>query len=336
VLGARTARDAALAVSLTEEPGQDAGLMRVGTIVEVAFARLRLRWRSTLLLAVVFAAPAALFTAAAAMRFDAVVQQMLADGGADILEQPLLFTAGELERLTAAVAWYLVATLVAGALGSVGAVAIASAILGRDQAWQQQLRMALRIALGRTPSVIAFMLVTSAVVVAIVVAGLVAMTLAVSLLSASSIDQGGPGVFVALIVGVGLVVVVAYLTMRWAAAYPVMAVERAGWREALARSWDLSADNVWRIGAVVIFGALVTAVGAAAITQLLGLVLVDLLAIPAGVDPLLAETLVMAVVTVLLAPLSPALLAVLYTDLRTRRGAGPSRPDPARPPGPRD
>ena len=190
-----------------------------------------------LLLALAFAGPAALFTSAAGIRFNEVALDVFPGISEGIIDDTPLLTAAQLERLGGAFLGFLLATLVAGLLGSVGAVSIAYAVLGPGQPWSQALGAALRVALRRAPSVIAFMLVTSAVIVALLLAGALAMTSAVTLLSSGPIARGGPGVFVALVVGVTLVVALAYLTMRWALAYPVMAIEGAGWRVALRRSW---------------------------------------------------------------------------------------------------
>ena len=299
---------------LSAQPGP----MRVGTILETAFAILRGRWRTVVLLALAFAGPAALFTAAAGIRFNEVALDVFPGISEGIIDDTPMLTATQLERLGGAFLGFLLATLVAGLLGSVGAVSFTYAVLGEGQPWGQALGAALRVALRRTPSVIAFILVTSAAIVALLLAGSLVMASAVTLLSSGPIARGGPGVFVALVVGVTVAVALAYLTMRWAPAYPVMAMEGAGWRVALRRSWQLSTGNTWRIAAVVILGAILTALGAAVITQLLSIVFVDLLAGAAGIDTMVAESLVIAAVTVLLAPVSPALLAVLYVDLRAR------------------
>jgi membrane-anchored glycerophosphoryl diester phosphodiesterase (GDPDase) len=133
------------------------------------------------------------------------------------------------------------------------------------------------------------------------------------------LDQGGPGVFVSLIVVVIVVIAIVYLTMRWAPALPVMANEGAGWRQAMTRSWHLSGGNVWRIFGVVAFALLATAVLAAFVGQLLALLLVDVIGAALGLDPVVAESIALALATVLLASLAPVLTAVLYFDLRVRR-----------------
>lgn len=299
----------------------------MGAVLEVGIGVTARRWRTMLGLALLFAGPAALFTAAAGSHLNAVAEDILQRFDPLLAGALPVLTTAEVERLTAALGVLALATIVAGALGSIGAVAISAAVLGPRGAWGAELVSALRVALRRTPSVVACMLVTSAVMVGLVLAALAAITLATSMLTPGPVTQGGPGVFAALVIAVALVVALAYLTMRWAGAYPAMAVEGAGWRAALGRSWRLTADNVLRVACVVVFTALLTLVGTTALAQLilapLGAVLGDV----AGLDPALLQTFVVTAATVLLAPFPAALLAVLYADLRVRHAAppGPSR-----------
>jgi hypothetical protein len=210
---------------------------------------------------------------------------------------------------------------VAGLLGSIGAVAM-SAITLADRASAADLGGAVRTGLRRTPDVLLFMLVTGAVVTGLALTALLGMWLAVSLLTGGPVSRGGPGVFAALVIGVSLVVVLATLSVRWAVAFPVLTVEPSGWRGALARSWQLSAGHVWRIFVIVLAGGLITLVLAAFISQIAALLLVDAVATPLGLDPDLAETLALALGTVVLAPLSPVLLAATYGQLRWRQEKG--------------
>jgi hypothetical protein len=272
------------------------------------------RWRPLLALALLFVGPAALLTASTGAELDSVlgeVQSVLVQGVGAL-------TVAEFDRLSAALVAFLLATILAGILASVGAVAMSAAVLGPRGTWAAEMLSALRVTLRRTPSVLAFMVVTSAIVVALslVAAGAIFVATAAS---PAALAEGGPGAFAALLVGVSLVVALAYLTMRWSVAYPVMAVEEAGWRSALSRSWSLTADNVLRSAAVVVTAALLTLVGSASLGVLLSLGLAILLGGPEGQLPVLPETLLTAGVTVLLAPLSPVFLAVLYVDLRARR-----------------
>ncbi len=288
--------------------------------MEVGIAVALRRWRTLLALALLFAGPAALLTASTGLRFDRVANDVLSDVGPEVLQGVPVLTMAQFDRLSGAFTAFLLATLLAGILGSLGAVAMSAAILGPRATWATETTSALRVALRRAPSVMAFMLVTSAIVVALALAAAAGILL-VTASSPGAVLQGGPGAFAALLIGVSLVAALAYLTMRWCVAYPVMAVEDAGWRASLSRTWSLSADNVLRSAAVVVFAALLTLVGTATLGLLLSVGAAILLGVPGDSLPLVAATLVTAAVTVLLAPLGPALVAVLYVDLRARRGS---------------
>lgn len=288
-------------------------------VIDVSLRILRRDWATALGLALLFAGPGALLTAATSIRFGSVARDIFPGISEGLFDDAAILTAAQLDRLVGALAAYLVAIIVAGVLGSIGAVTFGAMVLAGHRGQRVALGPALKTGLRRTSSVVAFILVTTGIVVGIAIAGGAAIMLALTLLSTGSIDRGGPGVFVALVILVSLVVGLAYLTVRWALAFPLMAVEDAGWRAALSRSWYLSGDHVWRVVLIVVMGGLATNLGAALVAQVLAIVLVDLVAVPAGLDATVAESLAIALGTVLLAPLAPVLVAVLCLDLKVRR-----------------
>jgi len=293
--------------------------MPIGMIIEITLRVLRRNWSTVLLLALLFAGPGALLTAATGVRFNSVALDILPGIDEAALGNAPLLTAAEAQRLGEALLAYAAATIVAGLLASIGAVGFSTVVVAEQRGRRGDPREALRTCLRRTPSVLVFAVVTGVVIVGIAVAALLAMTLAVSVFSSGSVQRGGPGVFLALVIGVAAAVALAYLTLRWALAYPIMVIEDAGWRAALLRSWQLAGDHVWRIFVVVLFGAMATVFVAALISQLLAIIIVDLVAVSAGLDTSIAESIALALGTILLAPLSPVLLAVLSLDLRRQR-----------------
>lgn len=304
--------------------------MRFGKIVEVSVGILRRHWAVLLGLAVLFVGPGALLTAATGIRFTDVAGDIFPSIDEGIIDGGVLLTEAQLERLIGALVTYLVATILAGLLASLGALGF-SAVVGADYHHRPMaFREALIIALRRAPSAIVFILVTTLIVIGIAVGGIILIALASSVLGGGALNQGGPGVFVSLIIVVALVIAVAYLTMRWAPALPVMANEGAGWRSAMRRSWYLSGDNVWRIFLIVLFGAFATAVLSALVAQLVAIVLVDVVAAALGLDLVVAESIALALGTVLIASVAPVLTAVLYFDLRIRRDP-PDAPGTAAP-----
>lgn len=294
--------------------------MGIGAILEVGFRILRRHWAPLLGLALLFVGPASLLTAATGVRLNSVVLDVVPDFDQGALAEGILLTEADVRRVGEALLAYLAASLAAGVLASVGALGFSAIVTADYRAQRLELSSALRITLRRTPSALVVVLLTSLVII-----GLSALTLGLGVLAASlggePIQRGGPGAFLVILVGVAWLVAVVYLTMRWAAAFPVIVAEGVGGREALARTWHLSGDNVWRIFLVSVIAALLTALFAALVSQVLGLLIVDLLGPALGIDPSVAETTVIALGTVILAPLAPVLIAVLYFDLRARRDA---------------
>ena len=300
--------------------------MGIGSVLEIAVRILRRHWAVLLGIALLLVGPAALLTAATAVRLNDVLRNIFPGLSEGVIDDSISLTNAQLERLGGAFAVYLAATTFAGVLATIAALGFSAVVAADYHHRSLELRDALRVCLRRALSALGVIVVTTLIIVTLLSAGLALILLAVALLPVGT-GGGGPGTFVALIIGVALVVAVLYLTMRWAFALPVLAIEDEGWRRGLRRSWHLSGDNVWRTVVVALLAALITALLGALIAQLLAVVLVDVLAVSLGLDLSIAESLSLALGTILLAPLAPVLMAVLYFDLRARR-------DPPPPPAP--
>ena len=306
--------------------------MRLGQVVEVGLRILRRHWPVMLILALLFAGPGALLTSATGLRFTDVAADILGvqDG---LIDTDAVVTEAEFERALEAALPFLGATFLASLLLSIGALVFAVVVADDYHARTPELGACLRGGLRRAPSALVFMLATSFIVVGVMLAGLLTMTAATLILPPTSITAGGPGVFLALVAGVAMVVALVYLSMRWAPAFPAMVEEDIGAGAALRRSWHLSGDNVWRTFVVLLFAGVIAALGGSVISQLASVVLVSGLAPALGLDEVVASTIALALGTVLLAPLMPVLTAVLYFDLRARRdvaGPAPAAEQPSR------
>lgn len=293
--------------------------LRLGQVLEIGVRILRRHWPVMLLLALLFAGPGALLTAATGMRFNDVILDIFPSIQDGQMDSDVVMTQAQLDRALNALFPYLAATVVAGVLSSIGALAFAAVVADDYHARTPSLALALRRCLARTPGALGFILLTTLIVVGVLVLGALSMAAALIILPTSSVTAGGPGVFLALIAGVATAVAVVYLTMRWAPAFPAMVEEDIGTRDAFRRSWHLSGDNVWRILVIALLGALVTALVSSLLAGVFSLLLVDGLAPLFGLDELVAESIGLALGAVLLAPLVPVLTAVLYFDLRARR-----------------
>lgn len=303
--------------------------LRLGQVLEIGVRILRRHWPAVLLLALLFAGPGALLTAATGMRFNEVIIDIFPTIEAGQVEADAVLTQAELDRALDALLPYLAATVVAGVLTSIGALAFAAVVADDYHARTPTLAVALRRCLARMPGALGFIVLTTLIVVGVLVLGALSMATALIILPTSSVTAGGPGVFLALIAGVATAVAVVYLTMRWAPAFPAMVEEEIGVRDAFRRSWHLSGENVWRIFVIALVGALATTLFSSLLAGVLSLLLVDVLAPVLGLDDRVAESIGLALGAVLLAPLVPVLMAVLYFDLRARRDPAPSAADGA-------
>jgi hypothetical protein len=305
--------------------------MSLGQVFEVGSRILRRHPAVILLVALLFVGPGALLSSATALRFSEVAFDLFPDLGQGAIDATPTFTDDELRRLVEAVVPFLGASLVAGILGSIGALGFSAIVADDYHARPARSGSVLRAALRHTPSALVFMLVTGLIVTGLIVLGLLGMSAATLILPAASVGAGGPGVFLALVIGVGLALALVYLAMRWAPAYASMVEEDAGAREALRRSWHLSADNVLRIFVVSATVVLLTAMLSSLISALLDSLFAAALVPSLGLDPLVASTVALAISSLLVAPVMPIFTAVLFFDLRTRRDLPAAPPAPSSP-----
>jgi hypothetical protein len=292
--------------------------MGLSRILDVGISIIRRRWAVLLGVAVLFVGPGALLTAATNLRFVETSRDILGPE-LELLEANATITNAQLERLGGDLLAYLAATTIAGLLAAVGGLAF-SAVVGADFFHRPLgLGEALGVAFRRALSALAFILLTIVIVVLIVIGAMALMIAVLAVSGGGNLDQGGPGVFLVILLGVALALALVYLTVRWAPALPAIAIEDLGWRDAFRRAWHLSGDNLWRIGVVILISLIVMSLLGALVAQLLAVVLVGVVATAVGLDLLLAESIALALGTVLVAPLLPVLTAVLYFDLRVRR-----------------
>jgi hypothetical protein len=293
--------------------------MGVLNILDVALRMMRRHLGAMLILSLLVIGPGALLTAAAGIRFNEEALDLLSLADTGPSPAAPVLTVAQARRLAAAAAELLLASAFAGVLGALAALGFSATVRADYLGRRAGASLALRATLARALPALAVVILTSLVIVALLALGAGLAALALTTLSSGPLEAGGPGVFVALVVGVATVLAVVYLTLRWAVALPAVVLEGVGARTALARSWELTTDGVWRTFAVVAAAAIVTAILAALLSSLLGLVVVDVLAPALGLDVRVSEAVVAALASIALAPLSPVAAAVLYHDLRVRR-----------------
>ena len=175
---------------------------------------------------------------------------------------------------------------------------------GRETSVREVLGQALR----RLPTLIGAGLLTLIVLVGIVLAGVV--------FSAVLFVGGGVAVFLGLIVFVGALAAMFFVSVRWTIYQQAIMLERAGAAEALSRSWRLVSGSGWRVfGYVILVGLAVGLLGlvTGTVPSVLGLDSTT------ATDVALSTALQLAT-SVLVAPFVPIVLTLLYYDLRFRKG----------------
>jgi hypothetical protein len=241
--------------------------------------------------------------------------------GFDILDPPapLPTTLPPLDQgavwgiLGIAAAMVLIATAAGGLMTAALAVAVGEARLGR----RPTLRGVFSRVLRRLGALVATMLTVVVVITAGVVGGLLLVTTTVSL--APDPAAGGLPVFLGLVAAVGVVVLLAFLGLRWALWPQVVLLDDAAGITALGRSFRLVAGSTWRVlGYALAFG-LATGILSQLLGQLGGIV-AGLVTGPAGTPGTLLRLIWAAAITILMAPVVPAAMTLLYLDLRLRRG----------------
>ena len=128
---------------------------------------------------------------------------------------------------------------------------------------------------------------------------------------------GGAAIFLGLIVIVAAFAALLFVAVRAAFIVQTITLENAGAVEGFSRSWRLASGSGWRVfGYVLLIGLIATIVGA--IVQALSTILLRL--DPNVPSSIVIGTFTQAVGAILLLPLTPLVLTLLYYDLRWRRG----------------
>jgi hypothetical protein len=128
---------------------------------------------------------------------------------------------------------------------------------------------------------------------------------------------GGLLTFIGVIVLVGDLGLALFYAVRASLTTVVVVTEQAGGAAALARSWRLVADNGWRVFGYLVLVALL---GTAVSFFFAPLVLLVFPFATGSLADAAARTVIGIVPALVLAPLAPILLTLLYFDLRWRHG----------------
>jgi hypothetical protein len=298
------------------DPGRRLQPSPFRVLFEISARVLRRSARVLLALAFVFEVPGALLSAAAGVRLGDTVLDIVPDLGTRAMTAVSISDA-QLQQLLGALALVLAGSVVSGLLGAVAACGYAGVVAADYHARAMGFSGAASLALRRAGAVIGSVILSTLATLAILAVGGLSVTVILRVLAPGGVGSGGPGVFVALVAGVATAAAVVVVSVRWSLAVAVVALEDAGPRRSLARSWHLTGGFIWRTLAVLVVIGILTSLAATLLAQLLDVVLVDGFARSAGFG-VVTEALVGAFTAVLVAPAAPVVQTVLYYDLRVR------------------
>ena len=245
-------------------------------------------------------------------------------------------SVADAQRLLTITGVYVLAAYAVGLLAVVAGAAFVRAGATTYLHGKASFRDAAVGALRHAPSLVGAAMLSGLAILAVVLAGVLAMLLVLAGLAGGTVvSEGGPAVFLALVIGVALAVAVVAISVRWSFFAPAIVVEAMGAVGSLGRSWRLTAGNIWRTFGVILMFALLVLLFQVLVTQLLALATDQVFgsgtfgsAVAAGIGVLVALP---------FAPIVPLAVTVLYFDLRVRQegsDVAPVQSSPGVPPAP--
>ena len=209
----------------------------------------------------------------------------------------------------------IVPTLAAGLLQILASglfiVLVGAAVLGRrldaSQTWAL-LKPRLLALVGVTLLLAVLMLLA-----ALAIGGLIALLV---------VTLGSWGVGLAVPIGIGGMLAMAYVYVKWAVASPALVMERIGPVASLQRSWQLVRGSWWRVLGILLLSGIITGLLTSVISVPVSLVATLATGLSESMLPtIFASGLATLIAGIITLPFSAAVTGLLYTDLRMRREA---------------
>lgn len=285
--------------------------MTIGSIFSVTVGILRTTFRTLLVLSLLLLGPAYAILAI----FNARIAELSARlSSAGSLAQP---NSVRVEGLGELVLWTLVVFVLSFISGALASIAFSRVVADRYVHKVPSVRVALSTARDRflpgigTSLLYVLALIGLALLAAAIVAGVWIATGAGS--------EGGLGAFLAIVTGVGFGVAFLVLTIRWALAQVIVALEPVRPRQALVRSWRLTSSAGWRTFGILVCVGLIGAVIGVIVSLVGGRLIVGTLMELSPSGQLFVDAVLSSVAAIFIAPIGSVALAVFYLDLRTSR-----------------
>lgn len=212
--------------------------------------------------------------------------------------------------------------LLVGVLGLLGGIVVGAAVVKiGDSIFRGSpvtIRGALTTSLRRLPALIWSGLLYGLAILGVAVLGFT--------FGAILIVGGGVAAFLGLVVIVGAVAAVVFISLRWSLLIQTIVLEQAGPVEGLSRSWRLVAGSGWRVMGYFLFVALISGVIGAIVSVLPEAVL---RLPPTSTAGVIVGTIFQGLLAVIAAPIALVTL-FLYYDLRFKHGEPAPQPGEAR------
>lgn len=300
---------------MRDDPDRRLRPVPMSTILEISTRIVRRHWAVLLGISVLVGLPGALLGAVAGIPFtDALIDVLPPEGSTSAVA----VTDAQARQLGEGLLIATGGSLVAGILAAIAAVGFAWVVARDYHARPATFADTITRSVTRAVPALATALLAALATLAMLIAGSGGVVATLALLAPNGVSGGGIGVFLAIVVGVVTVIGIVVVSVRWALALSIVAIEPLGPVAALRRSWYLTGEAAWRTFGALLLVTLVVGILGAVVTQLLAIVVVDLLAQPAGMT-LVGTTLVDTFVAVLLAPVSTVVMTVYLFDQMVRR-----------------
>src|SRR5687768_5955291 len=293
----------------------------LGRILELTFSIFRFRWKTFVGIALLIMVPVGIVLSLSTV--------LLYTGDDWYTQLENMIRTGELEnplpRLWPAFLANFVISVIVAIATFVATGALADAAAATYAGGPASSGASVRRSLGRLLTYIGVYLLTVAISLLIVFVGVfIGLALFFATASGGRIEPG-PFVFLGLIVFVATFVALVFIAIRLALSVPIVMLESVGAMDALRRSWRLVSSSSWRVFGYLIVFALLVGVTAGLLSAVVNIVInpVRITSVTTfTLDPvrLAIATFVSGLITAALMPLPAIATALLYFDLRWRRG----------------
>jgi hypothetical protein len=231
---------------------------------------------------------------------------------------PTVFPTPDIDQIISLMVPIWLAVLVTIVASTLTTIAVAEAVMRLRLGQTSTIAGALGAVLRRLVPILGALIVYSVALIGLVILAFVGFAIPLSL--APGALGGGPLAFAGLLVLAALIVLIVFVSIRWTFWPQAVILDRTGPVASLGRSWRLIAGSTWRVvGYALLFG-LAAGILQSVLAQIGLIVLGGFAAVLAEPVRLILGFVINTLTGLLLAPVVPVAMTLLYVDLRVRRG----------------